>query len=140
MLMTIMDTSPQESNNVVDVIATTLDLKPMPTKLSSNDIDKSVEDDFEYARGNMIATIEKGREALDEILNVAVQNQQARSFEVVATLVKTIADANKDLMELSKRKKDLLKDDNKSPGTVNNNLFVGNASELLKMIKNPDGV
>jgi hypothetical protein len=135
-----MDTSPQKSNNVVDVIATTLDLNPMPTKLSSSNIDKNVEDDFEYARGNMIATIEKGREALDEILSVAVQNQQARSFEVVATLVKTIADANKDLMELSKRKKDLLKDDSKSPGTVNNNLFVGNASELLKMIKNPDGV
>jgi hypothetical protein len=139
--MTIMDTSPQESNTqVVDVIANTLGIEPLPVKSPSDIIEKHVEDDFEYARGNMIATIEKGREALDEILDVAIRNQQARSFEVAATLIKTLADANKDLMELSKRKKELLKDDSKHSGTVNNNLFVGNASELLKMIKNPDGL
>lgn len=136
-----MDTSQQESNNqVVDVIADTLGLEPVVVKSSSKEIEREVEDDYEYARGNMIATIERGKEALDEILDVAMRNQQARSFEVAATLVKTLSDANKDLMELAKRKKELLKDDSKQPGTVNNNLFVGNASELLKMIKNPDGL
>jgi hypothetical protein len=97
----------------------------------------TVDDDFEYARGNMIAAIEKGQEALSSMLQVAGQSQQARSYEVVATLLKTVADANKDLLELSKKKKELMKsDESKGPSTVNNNMFVGNASELLKMIKN----
>ena len=84
----------------------------------------------------MIAAIEKGQEALNGILDVAQMSQSPRGYEVAATLLKAVADANKDLLELSKKKKDLLKqEDNKGPSTVNNNMFVGNASELLKMIK-----
>jgi Terminase DNA packaging enzyme len=96
----------------------------------------TVTDDFEYARGNMIAAIEKGQEALNGVLEVAGMSQQPRAYEVAATLLKSLADANKDLLELSKKKKDLLKqDETKGPSTVNNNMFVGNAAELLKMIK-----
>lgn len=85
----------------------------------------------------MIAVIEKGQEALSNMLDVAGQSQQARSYEVVATLMKTLADTNKDLLELSKRQKELLKpEEGKGPSTVNNNMFVGNAADLLKMIKN----
>ena len=69
--------------------------------------DKQVDDDFEYARGNMISAIEKGQEALSGVLEVAGMSQHPRAYEVAATLVKTLADANKDLLELQKRKKDL---------------------------------
>lgn len=121
---------------VTDPIADALELAPVPPK--QVDIDPStIEDDFEYARGNMIAAIEKGQEALSDMLQVAGMSQQARSYEVVATLLKTVADVNKDLLELSKKKKELLKaDEAKGPSTVNNNMFVGNAADLLKMIKN----
>ena len=133
-----MDTSSQKLN---DPIATALELEPIPNRpVEAISADK-VEDDFEYARGNMIAIIEKGQEALNGILDVAGMSQQARSYEVVATLIKSVADANKDLLELSKKKKELLKqDEQKGPATVNNNMFVGNATELLKMIKNPNGL
>ncbi len=124
---------------VLDPIANTLDLQPMPPK--QVDI-PDVNDDFEFARGNMIAVISKGQEALSDMLEVAGMSQSARSYEVVATLISTVAAANKDLLDLSKKKKELMKvDDQRGPSTVNNNMFVGNASELLKMIKNPkDGV
>jgi hypothetical protein len=46
-----------------------------------------------------------------------------------------MAETNKDLLELSKRKKDLDESDAKSPQTINNNLFVGSTSELTKLIK-----
>lgn len=129
--MTITDILPP----VTDPIAAALDLQPIPPKVTDHIPD--IEDDFDYARGNMIAVIEKGQEALSNMLEVAGMSQQARSYEVVATLMKSVADANKDLMELSKRKKDLMKaDEVKGPGTVNNNMFVGNAADLLKMIKN----
>jgi hypothetical protein len=62
--------------------------------------------------------------------------QHPRAFEVAANLVKTMVEANKDLMALAKQKKELDKIDNKSnPQTVNNNLFVGSTAELLKAIK-----
>lgn len=126
-----MDTSSQDR----DSIATALDLTPIQ-QIEPVKANNTVDDDFEYARANIVTAIEKGQEALGDMLDVAARSQHPRGYEVVATLVKTISDANKDLLELSKRKKDLLKDDsNKGPSTVNNNLFVGSTAELLKMLK-----
>lgn len=124
-----------------DKLANALDLAPLdknfnptssPIRVENSD---NVNKDFEYARGNLINIIEKGNEALDGILEVAQMSQHPRSFEVVAELIKTMAETNKDLLELSKRKKDLDASDNKSPQTINNNLFVGSTSELTKLIK-----
>ena len=74
---------------------------------------------------------------IEDIVDIAKQSESPRAFEVVTNLIKTLADANKDLMELAKKNKELNKDDQKDngPQTVNNNLFVGSSAELLKMIK-----
>jgi hypothetical protein len=120
-----------------DQIAHTLDLAPLdqqPLPMVSNYGNKQVEDDFEYARGNLIAAIEKGQEALTGMVDVAGMSQHPRAYEVVATLLKTVADANKDLLELQKRKKDLT-GISSTPTTVNNNLFVGSTAELQQLIK-----
>jgi hypothetical protein len=125
----IMDTSSQN----LDVIANSLDLQPIEdNKKAAQD---SIVDDYEYARGNMIAAIEKGQEALTGILDVAGMSQHPRSYEVVATLVKAVADANKDLLELSKKRKELEKEDHGGPKTVNNNLYLGSTADLLKLLK-----
>lgn len=125
----IMDTSSQN----LDVIANSLDLQPIEdNKKAAQD---NIIDDYEYARGNMIAVIEKGQEALSGILDVAGMSQHPRSYEVVATLVKAVADANKDLLELAKKRKDLEKVDNGGPQTVNNNLYLGSTADLLKLLK-----
>ena len=125
----IMDTSSQN----LDVIANSLDLQPIEDNKKA--VRDNIVDDFEYARGNMIAVIEKGQEALSGILDVAGMSQHPRSYEVVATLVKAVADANKDLLELSKKRKDLEKVDNGGPQTVNNNLYLGSTADLLKLLK-----
>ena len=125
----IMDTSSQN----LDVIANSLDLQPIEdNKKAAQD---NIVDDYEYARGNMFAVIEKGEEALSGILDVATMGQHPRSYEVVATLVKAVADANKDLLELSKKRKDLEKVENGGPQTVNNNLYLGSTADLLKLLK-----
>ena len=118
-----------------DPIAKTLDITPL-TQLPVVEKyeDNQVTDDFEYARGNMISAIVKGQEALRGILDVAGMSQHPRAYEVAATLVKTIADANKDLLELQKRKKDLT-GVGPNPTTVNNNLFVGSTAELQQLIR-----
>lgn len=122
-----------------DPIADTLGLTPVTNMPLSMPVvnsfeDKQVTDDFEYARGNMISAIEKGQEALSGVLEVAGMSQHPRAYEVAATLVKTLADANKDLLELQKRKKDLT-GVGPTPTTVNNNLFVGSTAELQQLIK-----
>jgi hypothetical protein len=104
------------------------EVKPVPFK--------QVESDFEYARGNLINIIEKGNEALDGILDVASMSQHPRSYEVFATLLNSLSAANKDLLELSKRKKEL--DGDTNPTTVNNNLFIGSTAELQKLLKQND--
>lgn len=127
-----MDTSQQDPK---DPISQVLDVVPMPNNISADLNPKQVDDDFEYARGNLINIIEKGNEALDGILDVAGRSQSARAYEVAASLLKNMSDMNKDLMELQKRKKDLSPENSKSPTTVNNNLFVGSTAELQKLIK-----
>lgn len=117
-----------------DQISKTLGLTPIEKITSEVQSVPQIESDFEYARGNLINVIEKGNEALNGILDVAGMSQHPRSYEVAATLIKTMADVNKDLLELTKRKMELSGDSNQ-PKTINNNLFVGSTAELQKLIK-----
>lgn len=123
-----------------DVIGSSLNLSPLSQKTEIIDIQPSetntVTQDFDYARGNLVAAIEKGQEALSDIVQVAGMTQSARSYEAVASILNAVTNANKELLELSKKKKEIIEDD--KPSTVNNNLFVGSTAELLKMIKNND--
>jgi len=122
-----------------DPISKALNMVPMQGVLpvESKPIDNN--DDFEYARGNMLSILERGNGALDSLLDVADQSQHPRAYEVVATLIKTLADANKDLLELQKKNKELKKvEDNNTPKTINNNLFVGSTTELQRLLKKHD--
>ena len=90
--------------------------------------------DYKYARENLYTIIEKGQESLNTLVDVAQQSQHPRAFEVVSQLVKTLSDTNKDLLELQKKVKVIKKDIPDQPQNVTNALFVGNTSELQKMI------
>ena len=125
-----------------DPIGTALNLAPVekiaaevvevtPSNPAGNN---SVTDDFDIARSNILDVIQQGQEALAGIIDVAKMSQHPRSYEVVADLMNSVVSANKDLLELQKRKKALL-DEGPQKQVTNNNLFVGNTAELLKMIK-----
>lgn len=117
-----------------DTISQALDLTPLEILPAEIKEPSQTETDFEYARGNLIGIIEKGQEALSGILDVAGMSQHPRSFEVVATLINSLTAANKDLLELSKKKQEI-EGTKGSPTTVNNNLFVGSTAELQKLLK-----
>ena len=121
-----------------DKIGEFLELDPIKQDIAkARDIvqDSKVESDFEYARGNLYNVVEQGSHALSELLEVAQASQHPRAFEVVATLVKVLADANMSLMDLTKKKQDITNETGKGPNTVNNTLFVGSTGELQKLIK-----
>ena len=123
----------KQSTTNDDIISQSLDLAPLPkAEVTTLKVDQT-DTDFEYARGNLINIIEKGNEALDGILDVAGMSQHPRSYEVVATIINSLTAANKDLLELQKKKKELTGEIGTK--TINNNLFVGSTAELQKLIK-----
>ena len=101
-------------------------------EIAKDDIKK----DYEYTRGNLYSLIEKGQEAINGILELAQETEQARAYEVAGQLIKNVADATDKLMELQKKLKEVEEDKQvKGPSTVNNALFVGSTAELAKMLK-----
>ena len=121
-----------------DKIAKALDLTPVeptsPRQIVIEPMQDDIHLDFQYTRMNLKQVIEQGVHALDEMIEIAKSSQQARSFEVVATLISTLSTANKDLLDLNKKYKDLSGE--LTPKNVTNNLFVGSTSELLQALKN----
>jgi hypothetical protein len=96
-----------------------------------------IDNDFATARNNLHQIIHKGNDALEEALLVAKSSEHPRAFEVVGGLIKTLVDANKDLLDIQKKLKDLKKvEDEKAPQSVQaqNAIFVGNAAELQQLI------
>lgn len=100
--------------------------------------------DYRLVRDTMRNLIEKGNDALEDISQIARQNESARGFEVVANLIKTIGETSKDLYALQKTKRDLKEPSPDSdprkknvdgPINVEQAVFVGSAAELLSAIK-----
>lgn len=95
----------------------------------------SIHNDFDYARENLMDVIEKGQEALFDLMDVARQSQHPRAYEVLSTMMNTLVGANKDLLDLQAKKKKLLEVEPEANNQqVTNNLFVGSTAELQKMI------
>lgn len=99
--------------------------------VDKNDIRK----DYEYTRGNLYSIIEKGQEAINGILELAQETEQARAYEVAGQLIKSVSDATDKLMELQKKLKDVEEEKQKGPTNVTNALFVGSTAELQKLLK-----
>ena len=134
-----------EQYNMNDEIGKILGLEPLDDVVEGKVIERTVvptddkmDKDYEYARSNFYNVIESGTEALEQMLDVAKASEHPRAYEVVSTIMKTLGDANKDLVKMST---DKLKvegesgiDSSKTP-TTNNNLFVGSTNELQQLIK-----
>ena len=97
--------------------------------------DKDVDTDYRYARQNLYNVIERGSDALNNLVEIANQSESPRAYEIVGQLVKTLSDANKDLLEVQKKVKTLKEESKSGPTNVTNALFVGNTAELQKLIK-----
>lgn len=122
-----------------DTLSEVLDIEPI--KYNNTEIIttiNNVDSDADFARKNIKQLIEKGNLAVDGILNVAKESEQPRAYEVVATLIKNLSDLNKDLMEIQKRKNDLIPQENKNSNSLNVDkaVFVGSTTELVKFLKN----
>lgn len=100
-------------------------------------LDIDFKKDYEIARENFHELIEKGKDAVDDILAIARESEKGRDFEVAATLLKNVLDANEQMINLHKKIREITnyKQESSDKTTINNALFVGSTTELSKLVK-----
>ena len=124
----------EKLNDILDIEPTSVtEVVPKPVTTVPAEI---TDDDYEYARNNLKGLIENGKEVMQNIMFVAKESESPRSYEVVGQLIKTLAETNKDLLDLAKKSKELRSDKEEKSGDTNitNALFVGSTTELQKFL------
>ena len=126
-------------NEAFDVSSDIVSSEPEQVKPVQKEVDAIKTDtrkDYEYTRGNLYSLIEKGQEAVNGILELAQETEQARAYEVAGQLIKSVADATDKLLDLQKKLKDVEEESSsKGPTNVTNALFVGSTADLAKLLK-----
>jgi hypothetical protein len=113
-----------------------IDIKEQPTtELVTIQSGTDIDIDANFARENIKQLISKGNKSFEELSTVANQSESPRAYEVLATMMKNLADMNKDLLELQKRKIDLQPKETTQNLNIDKAVFVGSTAELVKMIK-----
>ncbi len=96
----------------------------------------NVSNDYDYSRETYYELIEKGKDALENMIEVARESEHPRAYEVLATMIKNVSDVNDRLMDLNKKQKDMNKtDDVKQVENQQNNYFLGSTADIQKMLK-----
>ena len=121
-----------------------LNISPEPTQVVQKqdfpikEVDVEMDDvdkDFQRARQNLKELINLGFVAIDGVLKVASEGDSPRAYEVVAQMLKSVAETDKDLVELHQRMKSIKQE--KYEKTVNNTtnaIFVGSTRDLQELI------
>ena len=112
---------------------------PVPTEDQEDQ-----KNDYLLARKTFRELIDKGNGAIEGISDLARQSESPRAYEVMATLMKTVADTTNQLFDLQKRKKDLVggteKKLDETAITIDKAVFVGTTAELLRKVKGNEDI
>ena len=98
--------------------------------------ENDIKADYNLSRRTFRDLINKGNDAMESLTDLAKESESPRAYEVLATMMRTVADTTKDLYDLQKKTKDL-RGDKKEETAVNveKAIFVGTTADLLKKIK-----
>lgn len=104
----------------------------------------TLDNDFEFAREKMRDLIGKGQHAIDSAILLAESGDNPRAYEVVGGMITAIVQANKELVNIHKTRKETtavtpnastLPTDGGGTVNIDKAVFVGRASDLLREIK-----
>ena len=107
---------------------------PDKNKLHLKKKGEDVDLDYEYTRGNLYSLIDKGQEAVNGALDLAMSSDHPRAYEVAGQLIKNVGDVADKLMALQKDKK-AIKEESAKKVVTNNALCGGSTADLQKMLK-----
>lgn len=112
---------------------------PVPVSTDEPDLKQDLNLAYATSKDNLIDFIDKGKDAMEELLLIAKAGQHPRAFEVFATLFKNMTDANDKLLDMQKKMREM--DGKKAPvgeTKIDKAIFVGSTAELNKLIKNKE--
>ena len=99
--------------------------------------EKNIKSDYDYSRETYYDLLEKGRESLEDMIEVARQSEHPRAYEVLSNMIKNLSDVNDKLMDLNKKNKDM-EEPLKKVEHQQNNIFLGSTADLQKLLKQKD--
>jgi hypothetical protein len=111
--------------------------KEPETIINTTHEEDDIKADYNLSRRTFRSLIDKGNAAMENLTDLAKESESPRAYEVLATMMRTIADTTKDLYDLQKKTKDLKGEDKKDQPnvTVEKAVFVGSTAELLQRVK-----
>lgn len=120
-------------NDILDIADDIIDVENV--KESSPEVEVVSDDlrsDYDFSREQYHNLIQKGNDALEDLLSIAKEGEQPRAFEVATQLINSLSATTKELLLLQKIKKEVEKSD--KPVKNENNLFIGSTSELQRLL------
>jgi predicted transcriptional regulator len=119
--------------NAVEIIPPS---KPPEPVINTPHEEDDIKADYNLSRRTFRDLINKGNQAMESLTDLAKESESPRAYEVLATMMRTVADTTKDLYDLQKKTKDL-RGEKKEETAVNveKAIFVGTTADLLKQIK-----
>jgi len=96
----------------------------------------NLKNDYDYSRETYYELIEKGKDALENMIEVARESEHPRAYEVLSGMIKNVSDVNDRLMDLNKKQKEINREEVKQVGNTTNNVFLGSTSDLQKLLQN----
>jgi hypothetical protein len=115
-----------------DVPNTAIIAEPKATSGGTFD-NNNFQKDYEFVQSNLKDLLGNGNIALESALKVATESDSPRAFEVVAILLKTLADLNNNVLDVHKKAKDTTASNTKVSQT-NNSVFVGSTKDLQNLL------
>ena len=95
-----------------------------------------LENSYAQSKDNLEEFIEHGKEAMEELYQIAKAGQHPRAFEVFATLLKNVGELNDKLIDTQKKVREVEGKNREGGDTkINNAVFVGSTDELNKLLK-----
>lgn len=114
--------------------------KVPPTVLDDTTQDQA--EDYSLGRDTLRNLIDTGVSSLEDMKDLAKMSESPRAYEVMSTMMKTIAEMTKDLYDLQKKTKELkdISDPRREKDPdgsikVERAVFVGSTADLLRKIK-----
>ena len=103
--------------------------------VNESDLKQDLKDAYDQTKSNLQDLIDNGKDAMEELRQIASSGQHPRAFEVYATLLKNVVDANKELLNVQKQMRDM--DGKKKDGDtrIDKAIFIGSTAELSKLVK-----
>lgn len=116
-----------------DKLSKALGLEPFNIKKQIDVVINNSTSDVDQAKENIKDIIMKGKMSFDDLLDVARMSEHPRAYEVAATFLKALVDANRELVDINIKQQEIKQvQDNRQ---VHNHMYIGSTADLLKMMK-----